>query len=456
MKRLLIAGTHSGCGKTTVTLALLAAFRARGLALASFKCGPDYIDPMFHRRVLGVPSHNLDPFFCEPAMLKRLFAANAGGDLSVIEGVMGYYDGIGPEGAASSYHVAAAVEAPAILVVNARGMSTSAGAVLQGFSRFRENSRIRGVVFNHLPEAMYPMMRKIAEEAGIVPFGFLPPRPDLSIESRHLGLVTAEEIGDLGEKTRSLGTLAEAHLELDGLLELAAAAPAMEAEPLPKRTGTPRVRIAVARDKAFCFLYQENLELLEALGCELVWFSPLADEAPPEHVGGLYLCGGYPELYATALSKNASMLSTVKKLVESGLPTIAECGGFMVLQQALDGIPMAGVLPGTSYKTGRLQRFGYITLEAERDNLLCARGESIRAHEFHYFDSTDCGGGYTAVKASRPARYPCVHATDSLYAGFPHLYFPANPRFAESFVRKAISYAERHHRTDQNGGQSGA
>jgi len=444
MKRLLIAGTNSGCGKTTVTLALLSALRARGLRLSSFKCGPDYIDPMFHRRVLGVPAHNLDPFFCDAETLRSLFVTHAGADLSLIEGVMGYYDGIGPSGTAGTYDVAESLCAPVILVVNAKGMSASAGAVLSGFLRFREKSLIRGAVFNALPEGMYPMMAEIARNAGVTPLGFLPRRPELSIESRHLGLVTAEELSDIGEKIRSLGALAEAHLDIDGMLHSANQAPPIEGAPLPKRDGPPRVRIAVARDRAFCFLYEENLELLEALGCELLYFSPLSDERLPEGIGGLYLCGGYPELHAAALSENRSMLRSVRERIAAGLPTLAECGGFLYLHERLCDFPMAGVIRARAFETKKLQRFGYLTLEAREHNLLCARGEQIRAHEFHYYDSSDCGGGFLARKASRPEEYPCVHASETLYAGFPHLYFPGNLAAAQSFVGKAAAYAKNH------------
>jgi cobyrinic acid a,c-diamide synthase len=444
MNRLLIAGTGSGCGKTTVTLAVLAALQMRGMDVSSFKCGPDYIDPMFHRRVMGVSSHNLDPFFCDEEMLQRIFMTHAGGELSVIEGVMGYYDGIGPSGRASTYDVAHLLETPVVLVMNARGMAASAGAVLNGFLRYHENSRIRGVIFNGLSEPLYPMMAEIAHDAGVLPCGFLPRREDLLFENRHLGLVMAGEIKDIGEKIHALGLLAEAHIDIDRLIALAKDVPEIQGDALPVWSGAPRVRIAVSCDQAFCFLYRENIEQLEALGCEIVSFSPLADTHLPDEIGGLYLCGGYPELYVAELSRNSSMCRSVQAQIAAGLPTIAECGGFLYLHEELNGARMAGVIRGSAFETERLQRFGYITLKAERDNLLCARGQSIRAHEFHYYDSDNCGDSFTASKASRPARYSCVHASDSLYAGFPHLYFPANPAFAESFVRKAIEYEKNH------------
>lgn len=439
MNRILVAGTHSGCGKTTVTCALLSALKARRLNISAFKCGPDYIDPMFHREVVGVRAHNLDAFFCDDAALRGQLAAHAG-DISVVEGVMGYYDGIGPEGRASTYEVARATGTPAVLVVDTKGMYASTGAVLKGFLEYREQSGIRGVIFNNASPLFYEGLCSIAEKTGVTPLGFLPKESKAAIESRHLGLVTASEITDIQDKLMRLGELAERHIDIDGLLALAASAPQLNAA---KRSIRPlgSVRIAVARDNAFCFMYQENLELLEALGAELAFFSPLRDQALPEHTGGLYLPGGYPELHLEELSGNAAMLEDISKAVQGGMPTIAECGGFLYLHDALDGFPMSGVIHASAYKTGKLKRFGYATLCAKADNLLCAAGDSIRTHEFHYYESTDCGEAFIAQKPLSERSWSCVHATDTLYAGFPHLYFDANPVFAENFVRKAIKYA---------------
>lgn len=441
MSRILIAGTHSGCGKTTVTCALLAALKARGLEVSAFKCGPDYIDPMFHREVAGVCAHNLDAFFCDDTTLRGQLVAHAG-DISVIEGVMGYYDGIGPEGRASTYEVARATDTPVVLVVDAKGMHTSVGAVLRGFRDYKPYSHIDGVIFNGISPSLYEGYRQIAENAGVPALGFLPRQPELSIGSRHLGLVTASEIADIREKLTQLGQLAEQHIDMVALLALADSAAPLEppalSQPLPKT-----VRIAVARDAAFCFLYQENLELLESLGAELVFFSPLKDNTLPKDIGGLYLPGGYPELHLEALSANIAMRNAIYYAVSSGLPTIAECGGFMVLHKTLDGYPMAGCIAAKAFRTDRLQRFGYVTLTAAADNLLCRKDESIRAHEFHYYNSTDNGSSFIAIKARNGAEYACIYATDSLYAGFPHLYFPANPAFVSAFVRKAAAYAHR-------------
>ena len=436
--RVLIAGTNSGCGKTTVTCALLRALKKRGLAVQSFKCGPDYIDPMFHREVIGVPARNLDPFFSTPEQLRRQLG-DAADRVSVLEGVMGYYDGIGPQGDCSTYHVAKATQTPVILTVNVRGMYTSAGALIRGFRDFRAESGVAGVIFNQASKMLYGDLCKVAEDAGVKPLGYLPRAEEAVIGSRHLGLITAAEIDDLQQRLDRLGELAEQCLDLDGILTLAASASELP-KPEPIIPVVQGVSIAVARDEAFCFLYEENLRALEALGCEPVYFSPLHDEHLPEGAQGLYLPGGYPELHLERLSSNP-IRQEIRRAVEGGMPTVAECGGFLYLHDSLDGAEMAGVIHAAAYGTKKLQRFGYVHLTAERDNLLCRTGESIRAHEFHYYDSEDNGSGFTAAKPSGKRSWPCVHAGETLYAGFPHLYFPANMAFAENFVRKAASYA---------------
>ena len=437
--RLLIAGTNSGCGKTTVSIALMKAFKDRGIDLCAFKCGPDYIDPMFHRAALGLASFNLDPFFCEPEQLRGVLASHAH-RLSLIEGVMGYYDGIGTEGQASTFSVASATGTPVVLVVNVRGMYTSAGAVIRGFKDFRKDSCIRGVIFNGASAMLYNDLKTIAENAGVKAYGYMPKVPEAELGSRHLGLITAAEVEDLQEKLSALGKKAAECIDLDGLLELADNAENIEFKASETQAAGGKIRLAVASDEAFCFIYEENLELLRKAGFDIVRFSPLHDKELPEGIGALYLPGGYPELYPLELSQNNEMLYSVNNAIFRGLPTFAECGGFMYLHDHLDGHKMVGAVGGDCFKTDRLQRFGYITITAKEDNLFCRKGESIRAHEFHYYDSTDPGSGFTAVKSSGRRSWECVHSSPSLYAGYPHLYLPANPSFAENFYRKAAEY----------------
>jgi len=444
--RLLLAGTGSGCGKTTVACAILQALQNRGLKTAAFKCGPDYIDPMFHSRITGTPCTNLDLFFFGPDTVRRLLAEHGEDcDVSLIEGVMGYYDGLGlTDVRAGSFDLARTTESPVVLVLGARGLALSALAVLGGFLNFRPDSRILGVILNHCSPSVYEALSgAIRDRFGgrVRPLGYLPGLPGCVFESRHLGLVTAGELTDLREKLAVLAEQAEKCLDLDGILELAASAPPVRFEPL-MLPSYPPVRIAVAQDRAFCFYYADNLRILRDMGAELLPFSPLEDVALPPDIHGLYLGGGYPELHARELSKNRTMRSSVRRALERGLPCIAECGGFMYLTESVDGYPMAGYLPGVCADAGGLRRFGYVTLTAREDNLLCRAGESIRAHEFHRWD---CDTPGTAFRAEKPGgrRWDCVVATPQLYAGFPHLHFYSEPRIAENFYRACLREREK-------------
>lgn len=434
--RLLIAGTNSGCGKTTVTCAILQALVNAGVPIAAAKCGPDYIDPMFHREIIGAKSSNLDPFFFDDDTLRFLLAQNgAGKDVTVIEGVMGYYDGIGLDSSrASTFEVAQRTESPAVLVLNAKGAGLSALAVLDGFLHFATENRIRGVILNGCTAMSYPTLkREIESRFGIRACGFLPPLPDCSLESRHLGLVTAAEVENLKEKMQRLGAAARESIDLDALLEIAKSAPPLTFAPPDIPEAGEHVRIGVARDRAFCFYYEDSLDLLRRLGAELVPFSPLSDERLPEEVHGLYLGGGYPELYADKLEKNAPMRSAVRAAVEAGMPCIAECGGFMYLTSAIAGRAMAGVFPGGCFDAGKLTRFGYLTLTAQRDSMLFDTGEKIPAHEFHRWDAEQPGNDFLAEKISGRS-WRCAYAGETLYAGYPHFHFYANLSAAVRFV----------------------
>ena len=430
MTRFMIAGEKSGCGKTTVTCAVLAALKARGISAAAFKCGPDYIDPMFHRETAGAATCNLDRFFCGDDMLLHLISRTASGvRTSLIEGVMGFYDG----GDTSAHAVSQLTCTPAVIVIDCGGMSDSIGAVMSGFLHYRPN-RIAGFIFSKLPPSLVPMVKRLCEELGTEYFGCLP-KTDLTFKSRHLGLVTAAETEDIAAKLAALGELAEQHIELDRLLTLGGGLPKFEPPVIPRVGGSPV--IAVADDRAFCFTYPETLSLLEEMGCRILRFSPMSDSAVPD-ADGLILSGGYPELHAAELSANGAMLADIREKISGGLPTIAECGGFMYLHERLrtdEGVfPMAGVIRGEAFPTGRLTRFGYVTLTAENGGLLCGEGGTLRAHEFHYFDSENCGGSFTAVKRDGRS-WQCVHHTDTLYAGFPHLYLCGDIAAAESFAR---------------------
>ena len=432
--RLLFAGVSSGCGKTTVTCSVLQALVNRGLRVGAFKCGPDYIDPMFHSRIIGAKSANLDLYFFTENTLRWLLGKNAiDRDISIIEGVMGYYDGIGlTSEKASSYDVSRVADTPTILIVNAKGASLSVVPVIQGFLHFHEDSGIRGVILNQCTLMSYgPLKEAIESSCGIRCYGFLPKVAQAELSSRHLGLVTADEVENLREKMQQLAAQAEKYIDIDALLALAEGAPELHAEAilLPHKEG---IRVAVARDNAFCFYYEDSLDALREMGAEIVPFSPLEDLALPENIHGLYLGGGYPELYADNLSENRSMLRSVHDALEQGVPCIAECGGFMYLTQEISGRKMAGYLKGECFDTGRLTRFGYITLRAKQDNLLCRAGDAIAAHEFHHWDCTSPGDAFTAVKESGRS-WDCAAAGDTLYAGYPHFHFYSNLNFAENY-----------------------
>ena len=443
--RLMISGTNSGCGKTTVFCAILQALKNRGQDVAAFKCGPDYIDPMFHARVVGAPSANLDSFL-SGEWLPALFADSAR-EINLAEGAMGYYDGMGQEAKHSAYDVASRLQMPAVLVVDGKGSSLSVLAVLQGFLRFKEKSGIRGFILNRVTQKTYEGLKALWKEKDAKLYGYFPALPEeYGLKSRHLGLVTAGEVENLREMTQYLARQAEQTLDIDGLISLAHSAPALSAAqpPLPK---LEKMRFAVARDEAFCFYYEDNLRLLQKLGGEIVTFSPLRDAQVPQ-ADCLYLGGGYPELYADALEKNVSMRESIRAAVKSGVPVFAECGGFMYLNALLDGREMCGVLGGECVNRGRLVRFGYTELELRRDCLLGPAGSRLRAHEFHYYDCTDNGSDALAYRGGESR--PCMAATESLAAGFPHIHFYGNLACAEYFYRKCLELRRKRNETHGN------
>lgn len=440
--RILLGAAASGSGKTLITCGLLQAFKNRKLQVTSFKCGPDYIDPMFHSRVIGTKSRNLDSFFADEDTVRYLLEKNARDcEISVIEGVMGYYDGLaGISPKASAYDVAKITKTPAVLIVNAKGMSLSAAAFIKGFVEYQEDSQIRGVILNQVSSMMYPRLKQIIEEElSIKVYGYVPVVKDCVLESRHLGLVMPEEIVDLQQKLMELAEILEKSVDIDGLLELAEHAEELPVQESPVAYHTGRkIRIALAKDEAFCFFYQDNLELLEEMGAELVPFSPIHDKKLPEHIDGMLFHGGYPELYAKKLSENKEMLAAVCAAVQTGIPYMAECGGFMYLHQEMEDMeghswPMAGVIHGKSWRTPRLTRFGYITLED--GTCFGEHVGAIRAHEFHYFDSDRCGEAYTAKKPLSSRSWKCIHSDGQGMSGFPHMYYYSNLRVPEQFLR---------------------
>ncbi|MDD7390716.1 MAG: cobyrinate a,c-diamide synthase [Lachnospiraceae bacterium] len=444
--RILIGAVSSGSGKTMITCGILQAFVNRGLKTASFKCGPDYIDPMFHAKVIGTRSKNLDTFFAGENDTRYLFAKEADGmDISVMEGVMGYYDGVGGTTfQAGAYDLARVTDTPAVLIVDTKGMSLSVAALVKGFAEFVPQSHIKGVILNRMSPMLYPKIKEQVEKlTGVHVYGYVPVISDFVIESRHLGLVLPHEVEELERKLNGLAGILEDTLELDGLLALAhtASDPVYTVPCLPQVSFAEKPRVGVAMDEAFCFYYKDNLELLEELGAELVEFSPVHDRALPEGINGLLLGGGYPELFAEQLSNNQTMLQSVKSAIEGGMPCLAECGGFMYLHNRLEDMngqmhSMAGVIDGDVFRTPKLKRFGYVTVTAQKECLCGAAGTSFRAHEFHYFESTACGDGFHAEKPAGKRGWDCMQCSGSLQAGFPHLYYYSNPQAAAEFLMR--------------------
>lgn len=439
--RILIGAPSSGSGKTTVVCGILQALINKGLSVVSFKCGPDYIDPMFHREALGLESRNLDLFFTDADRTKYLLAKNAlYADIAVLEGVMGYYDGLaGKSFQASSYDLAKTTETPSILVIDCKGKSVSILAEIQGFLSFEKDHTIKGVILNKISPMIYPDIKQMVEERlNIQVLGFMPQIKECSLESRHLGLVTAREIGNIKEILDKLAKQATETIDLEAILALAQEAPELSYTE-PTINSGDKIRIGVALDQAFCFYYADNLDLLQEMGVELVYFSPLKDETIPDNIQGLYFGGGYPELYLRELSQNIKMKESIKAAIEKEVPCFAECGGFMYLHESVKDIegvafPMVGVIQGESFYTGKLVRFGYIELEAKTNNVLLNQGEKMKGHEFHYWDSTNPGDSYLASKPLRKTQWNCVVSQGKMVAGYPHVHFYSNLEAAERFV----------------------
>ena len=448
--RIMIAAPQSGSGKTLITCALLQALKEKNYYLESFKCGPDYIDPMFHKTVLGISSRNLDPFFTEDSITRMLLAKGQDSrDLAVIEGVMGLYDGLGGiREEASSYALAKATNTPIILTVNARGMGRSLLALLSGFLQYDTAHLIKGVILNQTPSSFASVLSKEIEETFHIPIvASFPVRDDVRIESRHLGLVMPYELEDIQSRLKIASQVLCENANIEQILEIAKSAPKLEYDvkrDIKQKLTEKTIRIGVARDEAFCFYYEDNLDLLKSLGAKLIFFSPLHDDTLPKDLDGILFGGGYPELYLKELEENESMRNSVKSAIENKMPSLAECGGFMYLHDTIfdsekKPYKMAGVIHACCMKKERLVRFGYLTLNSKTDSFL-KKGETIRGHEFHYYDSEDNGECAIAKKPVGTRSWECVHAGSDHWWGFAHLSYYSNPKFAEKFAEACRSY----------------
>lgn len=494
----LITAGSSGSGKTSVVVGLLSLLQRKGYNVGSFKCGPDYIDPMFHRAVMGVESHNLDLFLASADRVKEFYQRYSAGKTAVIcEGAMGYFDGLGGiTDKASAWKVADTLDLPVIAVIDAKGASLSIAAQILGLKSLRQPHHIVGVILNKCSKMLYQRLKPVLEtETGVKLIGCLPYVEGAEFSSRHLGLYTAGEISDINQRIDKIADALEDNLDfeafeelckrnvkagdgveqveledskncasegedctLDGRKNCANELGYAESRKTCANYGKPeasadckthaKAKIAVARDDAFCFLYEETLDTLKEQGAELVFFSPLHDEGLPKGVSGLYLPGGYPELFAGELSFNEDMLKDIKSAIESGLPTVAECGGFLYLCESLedgngDIYEQVGIFKGAATNKEKLVRFGYSLLSQEEDSLLFRKGEEVPMHEFHYWDAADPGSDLLATKPLGGRSYRCAYSTDTLYAGFPHLYLAGKPKLAARFVEKAAAFGKR-------------
>lgn len=448
----MIAAPKSGSGKTTVTCALLQALKNHGQQMVSYKCGPDYIDPMFHEKAIGIPSYNLDTFFTGEEQTRMLLRSHAAkGGFAVMEGVMGLYDGVGgimEEG--SSYHLAKITGTPIVLVADVKGMGRSILAFLAGFLQYDTERLIKGVILNRISRGYYETIKPLIEkELQLQVTGFLPEEERFHMGNRHLGLVMPDEMEGIKEKLAELAAEFEKTVSLAAIMEIAKDAEGFDGTVEMESGGRESKRpvIAVARDEAFCFYYRDNLLMLEENGARIVYFSPLHDKALPNGCNGILIGGGYPELYAKQLSKNIDMRMSVKEAVAKGMPVVAECGGFMYLHDTLvdkEGVShaMAGIILAKCYDTGKLVRFGYIEMQ-EKKSCFLPEGGRIRGHEFHYYDSTYNGDDIIARKPATGKEYPCIIAGESYWMGFPHLYYPSNCAFVKSFIKKSQDFRSR-------------
>lgn len=454
LPRLVIGAASSGAGKTSLTLGLLGALRDRGLDARPFKVGPDYIDPGLHALVAGRPGRNLDPRLMGRAATVASLARNgSGGDLAVIEGVMGYYDGE----PYSTADVAALVRAPAVLALDASAAAESCAATALGFVRYRRRSGVRAFVLNRAAgEGHYAMAARAIERAtGLPVLGYLPNDPALSMPERHLGL--AGDAADFSRLARSLADAVSAYIDLDALLAVAATAPDLADAPIRARAPAPDPSgpiIAVARDEAFSFYYQDNLDELERLGARLAFFSPVRDGALPDGTAAVYLGGGYPELHAAALEANAPMRRAIRDAAAAGMPVYAECGGYLYLLDELDGMdgrPHAGcgLFPGRARMGSRLAALGYRDCSTLVPSLAGPAGSRLSGHVFHY--ATVEGPATPALSMTnrrRPDAPPALEgaARGSAFGSFLHVHFAANRGLARRLVASARRYGSSRRR----------
>lgn len=453
MRKIIIAGTHSGAGKTTVANGIMASLTQKGYKVQCFKVGPDYIDPGFHTIATGRVSRNLDTWMLGEDSVKELFyRASQDADISVIEGVMGLFDGSGKEDFnGSTAHVARLLDAPVILVLDVKSMAASAAAIVLGFKNLDPRIKIAGVILNRVGS---PRHRRLVEEAiqqytQIPVLGCLNRLNDLSMPERHLGLVPAAEQAGIKEQIDRVGSVIGENIDLNKVMEISESPVPEHEVKLFQEKSAEKVRIAIARDEAFTFYYQDGLDILGHHGAELVPFSPLHDKELPQNIGGIYIGGGYPEMFLNQLGQNESLMEEIRSMNAQGMPIYAECGGLMYLCEAIkdfegNSYPMVGLVPGITQMEKRLVAMGYVSAAARTDNLLCQKDEELRGHVFHYSSlkpvDEEFNWAFNVTNSRREGQTPDGFVHKNLLASYFHFHFAANPSATKRFVQKCLYY----------------
>ncbi len=440
-----IAGTHSGCGKTTVSLGIMSALTRRGFSVQPFKVGPDFIDPGHHSRITGRDSHNLDSWMLDLSQNQEIFNRyTMDADAAVVEGVMGLFDGVsGDDESGSTAQMAKWLELPVFLVIDARSMARSAAAVALGYSRFDRGLKVQGVIFNRVASERHGEMLKEALQSRLdLPvYGCLPREDKLQVPSRHLGLVTDEDFSIGHRQMEFLGQWVEDNLDLSQILSISERNKGLPFEKVLDRSS--RVRVGIAKDEAFCFYYPENLRLLCEAGAELVSFSPIRSKELPEGIKGLYLGGGYPELHCQKLSANQGLLESIREFAMGGGPVYAECGGFMYLTTEIldpqgNAYPMADIFPFSTKMDSQLRSLGYREIRTKKDSILGSAGTRVRGHEFHYSHLQERKAGpeaiYSIVEGRPSGDTDEGFLREGVLGSYIHLHFASSPAVATNFV----------------------
>ena len=458
LPKFIIAGTQSGVGKTTISTGIMRALVLRGCDVQPFKVGPDYIDPAFHSFVTGNKSRNLDSWMIDEEILRELFIKNScSRKIAVVEGVMGLYDGFGTEkDMGSTAHVSKILNIPVILVINGRGMSSSAAAEVLGFKMYDTKVEIKGVIVNNVSgEKHYEIIKKVVErDTGIKCLGYLKKNSNIKLESRHLGLVPSVEVEDLERRLDELASMVEETIDIDGILKLAYGTAPLNIEVKSNTYVEKSVNIGVALDKAFNFYYEDNLDLLKELGGNLVYFSPLKDKELPPNIHGLYLGGGFPEVFAKELEENREMRRIIKEQSLKGMPIYAECGGLMYLTNSIINFEgkkfeMVGVFDGEATMTKRLHRFGYVHVNINKPCVISQGSDLVKAHEFHrsklnHMDEGDCGYRVEKIRENKLQNsWQCGFIKNNTLGAYAHIHFYSNKNLATNFIKNCSLFKEK-------------